>query len=91
MRRSGCALTAALLTVTGLPSIAAAQQGAADLGSRVLQNPAVRAAVEFARTDEMKTIEDQIRICEIEAPPFRLPLRNALGKMQAPAAEVARL
>lgn len=30
-------------------------------------------------------------VFEIEAPPFRLPLRNALGKMQAPAAEVARL
>jgi len=78
MRRSGCALTAALLTLTGLSSTATAQQGAADLGPLLLQNPAVRAAVEFARTDELKTIEDQIRICEVEAPPFQEAKRGEL-------------
>ncbi|HET9468070.1 MAG TPA: M20/M25/M40 family metallo-hydrolase [Vicinamibacterales bacterium] len=49
----------------------AAQQRAADLGSILLQTPAVRAAVESAKADEMRIIDDQIRICEVEAPPFQ--------------------
>ncbi len=57
--------------VLGLTITGAAQQGAADLGSRLLQVPAVRAAVDFARADEMQTLADQIRICEVEAPPFQ--------------------
>jgi tripeptide aminopeptidase len=34
------------------------------------QHPRVRAALEFAARDEPRTIEEQIAICEIEAPPF---------------------
>jgi acetylornithine deacetylase/succinyl-diaminopimelate desuccinylase-like protein len=37
---------------------------------RLMQDPAVRAAVTAARADESRTIEDQIRLCEIPAPPF---------------------
>mgnify|MGYP006173690101 CR=1 FL=1 len=32
-----------------------------------LTQPAVRAALDLARSDEMRTIEDQIRICEVES------------------------
>jgi tripeptide aminopeptidase len=71
MHRTASVLIAAILGFAGLSTLAAAQQRAADLGSILLQTPAVRAAVEFAKTDEMRTIEDQIRICEIEAPPFQ--------------------
>jgi tripeptide aminopeptidase len=35
------------------------------------QHPRVRAALDFAALDEPRTIEEQIAICEIEAPPFR--------------------
>ncbi len=69
--------TAAILTVAGFLT-AAAQQRTADLGTTLLQTPAVRAAIEFARTDEMRTIEDQIRICEVEAPPFQEAKRAEL-------------
>src|SRR6188508_1818020 len=59
-------------------STATAQQRAAELGSMLLQTPAIRAAVDFAKTDEMRTIEDQIKICEVEAPPFQEAKRAEL-------------
>ncbi len=71
MHRTASIQIAAILGVAGLSTFTAAQQRAADLGSILLQTPAVRAAVDFARTDEMRTIDDQIRICEVEAPPFQ--------------------
>lgn len=78
MRRTASIQLAAMLGVAGISTIAAAQQRAADLGSMLLQTPAVREAVEFARTDEMRTIDDQIRICEVEAPPFQEAKRAEL-------------
>ena len=62
MHRPATILIGAIAGVSGLFTPAAAQQRAADLGALLLQTPAVRAAVEFAKTDEMRTIEDQIRI-----------------------------
>jgi acetylornithine deacetylase/succinyl-diaminopimelate desuccinylase-like protein len=35
------------------------------------RNARVRQALEYARRDEPRTIEDQIAICQIEAPPFK--------------------
>ncbi|RPI50947.1 MAG: M20/M25/M40 family metallo-hydrolase, partial [Acidobacteria bacterium] len=71
-------LPAAILAITGSFSLADAQQRPGDLGLELLRNPAVREAVEFARTDEMRTIEDQIRVCEVEAPPFQEAKRAEL-------------
>lgn len=48
----------------------AGQEGP-DIGPRLMQDAAVRAAVQSARDDEARTIEDQVRICEIPAPPFK--------------------
>lgn len=50
-----------------------AQSG--DIGARLMQDAAVRAALEAARADEPRTIEDQIRLCEIAAPPFKESVR----------------
>lgn len=61
---------AVVVGIAGLTTVSA-QQRAADLGSILLQTPAVRAAVESAKADEMRIIDDQIRICEVEAPPFQ--------------------
>jgi len=69
---------AAILGLAALSTSAAAQQRAGDLGAILLQTPAVRAAVEFAKTDEMRTIDDQVRICEVEAPPFQESKRAEL-------------
>ncbi len=50
---------------------ALAQQDAANLGPRLVEDAAVKAALEMVRTDEPQAIEDQIRLCEVEAPPFK--------------------
>src|SRR4051812_39586323 len=55
-----------------------AQQRASELGPQLFQNPTIRAAVEAARTSEHETIEDQIRLCEVEAPPFQEARRAQL-------------
>ena len=68
----------ALLLVSATPS--PAQEGAADIGERLLKDGAVRAALEHARANEAQLLEDQIRICEVEAPPFKEEKRAALYK-----------
>jgi tripeptide aminopeptidase len=42
----------------------------------LLDDPAVKAAMEAARLNEPKFIEEQIRICEIPAPPFKEEARG---------------
>lgn len=73
-RRAACCtlLCAALST----PSLA--QQGAVDLGPRLLQDPAVTAAVDAARAGEPATLAEQVDICEVEAPPFKEHKRGEL-------------
>src|ERR1700730_6069407 len=39
--------------------------------SELLRDPAVKAALEAAKRNEPRIIEEQIRICEIPAPPFK--------------------
>jgi tripeptide aminopeptidase len=58
------------LTAVAAPLRASAQEGP-DIGARLMQDALVRAAVDAARADEARTIEDQIRLCEIPAPPFK--------------------
>jgi tripeptide aminopeptidase len=53
-----------------------AQQQSAELGPRLMQDAAVKAAVQAARDDETQTIEDQVRLCEIPAPPFKETVRG---------------
>jgi tripeptide aminopeptidase len=62
------ALTLLLLSTS---TVALAQQDAGNLGTRLLQDASVSAALDAVRAAEPQTIEDQIRICEIEAPPFK--------------------
>src|SRR5438046_721931 len=50
---------------------ASAQSPDIDLAMRLAQDASVRAALQAARDDEPLTIADQIRICEVAAPPFR--------------------
>ena len=52
-------------------SSAFAQQRASELGPILLQDPVVRTAIDAARAIEPQLIEDQIRLCEVEAPPFQ--------------------
>jgi acetylornithine deacetylase/succinyl-diaminopimelate desuccinylase-like protein len=57
---------------------AMAQQDAAQVGARLLQDAAVKAALDSVRAAEPQTLEDQIRLCEVEAPPFKEDKRAQL-------------
>lgn len=70
------AIVMSLVLVSALP--AAAQQDAAALSARLLQDAAIKGAIEGLRASEPQTIEDQIRLCEVEAPPFKEAKRAAL-------------
>lgn len=50
---------------------ARAQEGAADIGVRLLADPAVRAALAAAERNEPEILDEQVRLCEIPAPPFK--------------------
>ena len=69
-------LVALLLAASGFS--VGAQQRATELGPTLLQNPSIRTAVDAAKTTESETIEDQIRLCEVEAPPFQEARRGQL-------------
>ena len=60
----------ALVILTGVPG-SAAQQDAATIGAKLIADAAVTAALEAIKAAEPQTIEDQIRLCEVEAPPFK--------------------
>ena len=64
-----CTLLTLAVLLSALP--ARAQQNAAGVGTRLLQDARVKAAIDAIRAAEPQTIETQIRICEIEAPPFK--------------------
>ena len=59
-----------------------AQQDAANIGAKLMADGAIKAAVEAIKASEPQTIEDQIRLCEVEAPPFKETKRaEAYAKM----------
>jgi tripeptide aminopeptidase len=55
-----------------------AQPGAPELGPRLLAEAAVKGALDAIKAAEPQTIEDQIRLCEVEAPPFKETRRGVL-------------
>jgi tripeptide aminopeptidase len=63
-------ILAAALAVSSAAFVVA-QERAADIGQLLLQDAAVKAALDAAERQEERTIADQIRICEIPAPPFK--------------------
>ena len=65
-------------SMAALAAPAWAQQDAANLGVRLLADPAIKAAVDAIRAAEPQTIEDQVRLCEVEAPPFKEAKRAEL-------------
>jgi tripeptide aminopeptidase len=61
-------VAAALVTAAG-PGFT--QQDAVNIGARLMADPAVKTALDSIRAAEPQTLEDQIRLTEIEAPPFK--------------------
>lgn len=74
MKTTGYALAAVLLAA----SSAYAQQDAANVGARLMQDAAIKSAIDGLRASEPQTIEDQVRLCEVEAPPFKETKRAQL-------------
>ncbi|HTH23808.1 MAG TPA: M20/M25/M40 family metallo-hydrolase [Vicinamibacterales bacterium] len=67
-----CHVIALVGLVLVVSSVAAqAQQDAANIGARLMNDAAIKAAIEAIKASEAQTIEDQVRLCEIEAPPFK--------------------
>ena len=53
---------------------------AADVGVTLLADPPVKRALEFAERSEAAVLEDQARVCEVPAPPFKEAARGQLFK-----------
>jgi tripeptide aminopeptidase len=77
MRRVVGALMATML---GLAAGAAQDKGTSQAAADLLKDPAVKAAIDAAKENEPQTIEDQVRFCEVPAPPFKETARGALLK-----------
>ncbi|MCC7034830.1 MAG: M20/M25/M40 family metallo-hydrolase [Acidobacteria bacterium] len=74
-------LTAASIAIVlslALAGPAPAQDAAPTIGPRLRQDTAIEAALEAIRADEPRTLQDQARICEVEAPPFKEMKRGEL-------------
>lgn len=74
MNRGRCAVIAGMLLGAALR--AGAQP--ADTVARLMRDPSVTAALDAVRNGEPQTIEEQIRICEVAAPPFQERARGEL-------------
>lgn len=64
-----------VVALTGVP---AGPPDAAGVVAAVGRDPAVRRALGLARTIEKQTLDDQIRFCEVPAPPFKETARGEL-------------
>jgi tripeptide aminopeptidase len=76
MKRWICPCAVALSLSASLPVFA--QQDAATVGARLMHDGAIKAALDSIRAAEPQTIEDQVRLCEVEAPPFKEAKRAQL-------------
>src|SRR5262245_16637296 len=67
VRRFSLASVVAACAIVGGPNVDAQE----DIGTRLLRDATVKAAMDAARDDEPQTLADQERLCEIPAPPFK--------------------
>ena len=73
-------LIASALALTATGGLALAQERAADIGPRLMAEPAVRQAVDAVRANEPEMLREQVRLCEISAPSFHEKARAAVMK-----------
>src|SRR5438093_10852530 len=70
-------IVVAALAAIAFASLSRAQDAASDRAMATLaRNPAVKAALASAKANEPQTIENQIRLSEIPAPPFKEAVRG---------------
>jgi tripeptide aminopeptidase len=84
MKTPYLASTCQAATILAVGSIVVGAQGAGrqpDPVAALLRIPAVSVALDAARVSEPRTIEEQIRFCEVPAPPFNEAARAAVLKL----------
>lgn len=67
VRRFIFVIALAAAVIAAAPTVARQE----DIGLALLKDAAVRAALDAARAGEPQTLADQVRLCEIPAPPFK--------------------
>jgi hypothetical protein len=78
MKKSvGAAVLTFALVAAGANRLAA-QEHAGELGTRLIQDASVQAALKAAQANEPQLLDDQARICEVPAPPFKEDKRAVL-------------
>jgi tripeptide aminopeptidase len=70
--------TASAACATALAFTTLLAQGRPATPGDLLSDPAVKAAMDAAKSSERQTIDDLVRFCEVAAPPFK---ENARGKL----------
>ena len=60
-----------LVTLASLGRDARAQNGADTLGQTLMADAAVKAALASIKANEPQLLDDQVRLCEVPAPPFK--------------------
>src|SRR5262245_28057603 len=73
-------VTTLVFVFLAVGATAHAQQNAADVGARLLRDASVQAALAAAKQNEPQVLEEQVRICEIAAPPFKEETRGVAMK-----------
>ena len=68
---------ASFLRAGAVPGERVAPQDATTIGDRLMADAAIRKVVEGVQRDEPYVIEQQMRLCEIPAPPFGESARAA--------------
>lgn len=77
---------AALAVCAGAGLVESAWGQSPSVVTALMKDEAVRAAIDVARRDEPLTVEDQVRFCEVPAPPFNERARAALLRREFEAA-----
>jgi tripeptide aminopeptidase len=86
----------ALAVALGAAAVAASTAGTRQdspsaIGDRLLQDRLVQRALERVKQDEPQVIEDQVRLCEIAAPPFKEAERGERFRQAFQAAGLANV
>ncbi len=71
---------AGLTTLIAGTAPARAQQAAADIGVRLMKDAGVATALAWVQANEPRLLDDQARLCEVPAPPFKETTRGELFK-----------
>ncbi|MGE5244350.1 MAG: M20/M25/M40 family metallo-hydrolase [Betaproteobacteria bacterium] len=74
-------IAAGVIAAVALGAVAGAQERP-DAAADLMKDPAVKAAVDAAKTSEPQALEDEVRFCQVAAPPFKEGARAEVLKKE---------